>query len=387
MRLFSRIALYAIALTMMYSCSKKVEVCGNGETIPIDFDNYEQLSMDDIISKIEVIELEGNNNSYLVNPKGLQYDNGNFYFRDQHSIFVFNSQGQYLYNTSSRRGRARNEYFAVNDYCVIDGNICIMNNDGKIVVYDSDLNLKDLYLVPMNQVLYYTDFAVLNRDILALSATKGDSLIWNFYSKSKNKIITSCYLSKINQSGFRFGSVRRYINNDSIVLFHLLDNGYSYYTFNLEDLTIYELFHYDLGNKSFIPSEVKKEKITTYLKSHPNDYAIAQETLINNKFILTRFGHVNSFEDPNDGVYRLSFYSLTNGNKRLVNNLFNNEKLIMYLDYMDDNCIISFVNDYTYLDRLYEFHLLDDKSIKILNNVNDGTNGLLIKYYLRDDII
>ena len=59
----------------------------------------------------------------------------------------------------------------------------------------------------------------------------------------------------------------------------------------------------------------------------------------------------------------------------------------MLCDYMDDTCIYSFENDYTYLDRLYEDSLLDEESRRILRTVNDDTNGLIIKYHLRNDIM
>ena len=52
-----------------------------------------------------------------------------------------------------------------------------------------------------------------------------------------------------------------------------------------------------------------------------------------------------------------------------------------------DTCIYSFENDYSYLDLLYEDSLLDEESRRILKTVNDDTNGLIIKYHLRNDIL
>lgn len=82
-----------------------------------------------------------------------------------------------------------------------------------------------------------------------------------------------------------------------------------------------------------------------------------------------------------------SYYSLKNGHHRLINNRFSNGKWIGNIDYMDDTCIYSFENDYTYLDRFYEDSLLDEESRRILKTVNDDTNGLIIKYHLRNDIL
>ena len=174
-----------------------------------------------------------------------------------------------------------------------------------------------------------------------------------------------------------------------MVLCRLPDNGYSYYTLNPVDCSATERFRYDVGKKyTFSPSDVgDDERITSYLESHPGEFVIAQETLLNNSFILTRFGFIEQVDDFDDMRYRLSFYSLKNGHHRLINNRFSNGKWIMGIDYMDDTCIYSFENDYSYLDLLYEDSLLDEESRRILKTVNDDTNGLIIKYHLKDDIL
>ena len=54
---------------------------------------------------------------------------------------------------------------------------------------------------------------------------------------------------------------------------------------------------------------------------------------------------------------------------------------------MDDNCLYSY-NDYYFANQfMYEESLLDEKSKKILKNINDETNALIFKYYFRNDIL
>jgi len=388
MRKYIRALLPFIGFVILCSCSNHHSANGDPEIIPIDFDKYENLSMSDIISKIEIIELEGDTNSYLVNPMGLEVDGGNFYLRDQHAIFAFDGNGKFMYNTLSRRGRAGNEYFSINDYTVHDGNVYIMNHDGKIVVYDPNLNLKDSYQ-NLGYYSFFRDFCLFDQNLLALSSITHDTIVWQFYSKTQGKTVGSCCLPGIKKHGYKFGTIRPYISNDEMVLYRLPDNGYSYYTLNPVDYTVTARFRYDVGDKySFSPADVgDDERITDYLDSHPREYVIAQETLLNNSFILTRFGYIEQFDDPDDGTHRLSFYSLKDGHQRLINNKFLNGKWIMRLNYMDDTCIYSFENDYTYLDLLYEDSLLDEESRRILKTVNDDTNGLIIKYHLRSDIM
>lgn len=377
-----------IGFVILCSCSNHKTADGDAQIISVDFNRYENLAMSDIISKIEIIALQGDTNSYFVSPMELRIDGGNFYFRDQHAVFAFYSKGEFLYNTKNRRGRAGNEYFSINEYTVIDGNVYIMNHDGKIVVYDPDLNLKESFQTQADGYSF-GDFCMFNQDVMAFRTTTLDSIIWQFYSQTQAKTVGSCRLPCNKRGGYKFGTLSSYISNDDMVLCRLPDNGYSYYTLNPVDCSATERFRYDVGKKyTFSPSDVgEDERITSYLESHPGEFVIAQETLLNNSFILTRLGFIEQVDDFDDGRYRLSFYSLKNGHHRLINNRFLNGKWIMGIDYMDDTCIYSFENDYSYLDLLYEDSLLDEESRRILKTVNDDTNGLIIKYHLRNDIL
>ena len=175
-----------IGFMILCSCSDNTAANGDAEIISIDFDQYESLSMSDIVSKIEIIKLEGDTDSYLVSPMGLEVDGGNFYLRDQHAVFAFNGNGKFMYNTLNRRGRAGNEYFSINDYTVRDGNVYIMNHDGKIVVYDPDLNLKESYQIPADNS-FFRDFCLFDQNNLALSSLTRDTIVWQFYSKAQGR--------------------------------------------------------------------------------------------------------------------------------------------------------------------------------------------------------
>ena len=383
--------LTCLVVILICGCNNTDSISDNVDIITIDFDNCESVAMSDLFTKIEVIELEGNSESYLKGPHLIEIYNGKIYLKDQHAVFVFNSDGKFLYNTKQRRGNAGNEYFAVNDFCVIDNNVCIMDYDGSVYVYDSVLNLNELYHVPMNGVLFYKEIVNLNNDILVLSGpAKGDTLVWNCYSKSKDKIVETHYLSGIRGGGINYGRNKAYITNDNLAIYRLPDNGYSYYNINRDDYTMAERFRYDVGKYSFNPSKVdKNESIVSYIDEHERDLVVAMETQINNNFILCRLGYPLVYIEESNTLTPncLSFYSLNNGKHRVVNNVFENNKSIIGFDYMDDNCLYSY-NDYYFANQfMYEASLLDDKSKQILKNINDETNALIFKYYFRNDIL
>lgn len=49
-----------LLVVFICSCSDAVDVNRDIKVIPVDFENYESVSMSDLFTKIEVIELEGN---------------------------------------------------------------------------------------------------------------------------------------------------------------------------------------------------------------------------------------------------------------------------------------------------------------------------------------
>lgn len=362
---------------LLAGCSKNTRAYGDGKVISVDFDKREQLSFCDIFSRIEIIELEGSKQSYLTDPVSLQVNHDNFYLKDQHAIIAFDKNGKFLFSTAKRRGRARNEYFTINDYFVIDNNIYILDYDSKILVYDEELNVKAIHHIHSKNNENYIAFALINTDLIALTGIGND---WLFYSLSKKQIIGTDKINNIKTGGFAFGQSRKLISNDSLTLFRIPDNGNSYCYIDPYKCSVTELFHYDFGRQTFNPATVDKNKtIKSFLLEHTREYVIAMETQINNKFILTRLGYLEELEDPRDGSFGISFYSLKTGETMLVNNIFNNGKWISNLDFMDDKCIYSCITDYSNIHELIDEKLLDSESKQIIQNLNNDTNCLIIK--------
>lgn len=386
MKTLFRNTIIIIGCVLTLNCSNKVEISGNAEVIPINFNDYEQLSLKDLFSKIEVVELEGSTGSYLSDPSGFLVNDGKFFIRDRQSIFVFDSDGSFLYDTSKRNGRAKYEYISVNFFGVLDGDVGILDFDGKFIVYDSLLNIKALYVAPLDKVNYYSGFAQLSDDIIVLSSENinKSEIVWSFFSKSKGEIVKTSYANKVRSDGMSFGKSRLYYKNDSITLYRIKNNGYSLYELNPNTFTLSERYRYDVGKDIFLQSDVdESESVANYLVKHQSDYILLREALINNKYLIAKVGYLDGLKK--NGI-RLSIYSLKDGRQRLINNLFDNEKWIS-IDYLDDDCIYTYVNNYSNMNHLYEDDLLDEKSRRILKGVNNNTNSLVFKYYLKEDIL
>lgn len=102
---------------------------------------------------------------------------------------------------------------------------------------------------------------------------------------------------------------------------------------------------------------------------------------INNKYIVSILGNKDNIESI------ICFYSLEDGRTRLINRRFINKKLLGSIDFLDDSALYIITNYCDDVDYLYEDSLLDEDSRNRLKKVNDDTNALIFKYYLKEDIL
>lgn len=387
MRRISCIVLSAILFGLV-ACNGDSVISGNAVVIPIDYDNYEKVSMDKVFSRIEVVSLEGNEDSYLMGYDKIVMKDGRYYIKDQNCVFVFDSLGNYKYNTKSRQGRGHNEYLSVNDFYVSDDSIVyIMDYDGRVRGLDPKLKMVKTFKVKLKKVYYYEEIQMISDDLLLLSTdnSRSDTIIWNYYSISKNDIVGTSRVTKMRKDGIVY-EMSSYYRNDSQLLYRPRDDGYRILGLDSETQEVYEAYIFDVGKDCFDPSELDEDEvIARYLKNNPDKYVYLMFMSFNNNYLISTLGHlpVHGFLGTD---MRLSFYSLKDGHQRLFDYFFEGNKYIRTMDIVDDRCIQTFVNDYDDLNNLYDEKLLDEKSKQVLKGVNDETNALIIKYYFRTDI-
>lgn len=384
--------LAAVAMMVVLGCSNQAGMDGDVQIIPIRFDKFETLSMSDIISKIEVIELEGGTEAYLSYPGKLDIENNRYYIIDDavHSIFVFDSTGHFLYNTKSRRGRGHNEHINPTDYYIEDSKICIMDYDGTVKEYDQSLNMVKSFSPPITN--YYACIEKLSDDIVVWSTTKD----WVFYSISNDSVIGTYKAPDHKLGGLKFGR-DYYYRNDSQVLFRFNDNGYSLYQVDKEECTLKEAYRYKVDRDEFDASLVdENERLYSYLSKHRSECCILMDMAVNNRYLVSRIGYLSDENEDyinslTSGNLRLSFYSPESGKQRLIGDAFKGNKFILEITAMDDTAIYTLLPTFSdltdLLPYLYDDSLIDDESRKRIKNAGENTNALIFKYYLRDDIL
>lgn len=390
--------LFAFAFVFMglAGCRNKgVNVADDGVTvISVDLNESEKVSMSDIISRIEIVELEGGPDSYLTRTYQLRMADGRFYIRSIETdyIYAFDSDGRFLFNTAGRKGSGHNEYMRLYDFFVDNkGGINICSGVSGLLRYDSLLNT-----VSSDKSINYRTMIPLSDDYLAFinsAYDSEDSLKVDFYSTATHKIVGSSSLAKKRYlQGFCIGLPNCYSINDKEILYRTTEVfNYSVFRLNADSKTITEAYRYEAGDNMMNASQFPPASDLSF--EAKCDGASTRQTSLwdfdaNNNFMIAILGSLNRRDLDSGKNLHLSLRSYKDGKQRLINAEMNGGKELYRIDWLDDDAIYSFVPDYIikYLDRMVDIDLLDEHSKEILDRRNDDANAYIIKYYLRDDI-
>lgn len=383
---------FAFVFMILAGCRNKgVNVADDGVTvISVDLNESEKVSMSDIISRIEIVELEGGPDSYVVGPRWFKVSNGKYYMdsRQTEAVYAFDSDGTFLFSTAKRKGNGHNEYVALNGFHVDkDGCIGIFSYASGYIKYDPTLKA-----VNRDDSLRRIGLVAVSDDVLAGAVISNDSLTLEYYSTTLHKKIgtaSMAYNKKNNDWQFVLYRLHTYMTNDRECLYRTSRiSDFSVFRVNKDEKTITEAYRYDTGNgmldESLLSSIKSQEDITRLL----SQYTSLWDFHINNDMIIAVLGH-RAYNRLNiDRSFYWSFYQPQTGKQRLINTEMNDGKELDRIDQLDDGIIYTIVESYQFkdVDKMVDTDLLDEHSKEILDRRNDDTNAYIIKYYLRDDI-
>lgn len=104
---------------------------GKGQVVPLSH----------IAESIEYIPLETKQSSLVdkISWNSIVYENNKFYIKYNHSLFVFDNNGKFLYNFN-RQGRGPQEYDLLSDFCIDADENIIVRGFERFIIYDKSGN-------------------------------------------------------------------------------------------------------------------------------------------------------------------------------------------------------------------------------------------------------
>lgn len=159
------------------------------ESIYIDIDsNNITPQFSDIFSKIEIVPLETNNSSLIVNVDKIIYSNDTIYLLDQKQsqLFIFNGSGKFLWKLD-KLGRGPGEYLNIEDFVINpqNRNIEIISATGQYIIYNSQGQMLESYQIPVRGVHH---FYPINENLTAFYEKFNEGMLSIYSKKEKKKI-------------------------------------------------------------------------------------------------------------------------------------------------------------------------------------------------------
>ena len=377
-------AIAAVTITLA-GCRSRNAANENVTVITALPSQAETVSMRDIVSKIEIIELEGTLDSYISYPRWFYVSGGKYYLDSSQSegVYAFDADGRFLFTTAKRIGNGRNEYKYLSGFHPTpDGCIDIYSISKGFIRFDQSLNA-----LASNTSLTFSSPIYVSNDIVAVVKQPKDSLVAIFYSLSQRDTIgiSSTPFQDIQTVPFGFRRMHQSCSNDTEVLYRTCNAvGNSIFRLDAQNKTILEAYRYDLGKMLNEDDymEVQQEQSVYDLL---NTYNAVWDVFLNNRYMLAVLGriHLRKREDTNN-LY-LSFYSPKTGEQKLIKSRMKDGKELYMIDYLDDEAIYTLFENRQMedIDRFTDPDLMDERSKEIIASRTPESNIYIVKYYLK----
>lgn len=338
-------------------------------------EEYGDVSVFDIFSKIEVFPLEMTDSSILARISEYDIWKDTIYIFDnqQDDIFVFEITGKFI-GRLNRRGNGPGEYIRIADMNInrFSGNLEVLSVDGRIIVYDrKNLSFLSQIALPTYFVHSFQNVSQ-DYDVLYFNS-KTDNVLF-LYSRKEDKIVASEWKIPEALSFTGFLPLKPfYVYNDSLYLY----KGYfgETYLVTSDTTSILRPHHsWDFGDNTFNLDAVLPEKDwryydDIYMKGSAKQALGFVPCFENNKFYMMKFRYRNE--------EKFLFYDKKEKNSKLFH-VFK-EGFPIYIRFVDNEYGIS-ICEVDYKEKHMNISVLDDENRRRFLSINEESNPFVIRF-------
>lgn len=375
---------------LIMSCQSKKIDNDAFNIIKIDIDNISKESINDWFDSIELIPLASTNNSFIKEVCKITKFNNNYYILDNwlHTVFIFDSIGDYINSTQHLKGAGPNEYVSLIDFDIdkSNGNLHILDPvSHKIRIYDrnlspivsSNINRKMLPLQYFKHIkdslyIFYCPARETGEPTIKFYTTKGEKIL---KKEMPTVIKEAAYLPNTLYSPF-------YEFNDNLIFTQKYPNNEAF-TIDTKKLLVKKHLRYDFNEHTFnleSLKELKSKKLddyTNYIESNNKDKCFVFTKNENNlyQFISVYYKHC---------MYIIKYNKETKENKVIINDYSKNGSLGRAI-FLDDDYYYCSANP-EHIEILTNNELLTKEAQTVLSQRKEDNNPIIIKYKLKKQI-
>lgn len=379
----SVISISLITLSLVLACNS----ANTSDRNSIQINSGKSKKVNEIFSKIELIPLDTVHQAYLSDIHRCQISGNHILFHDINDIlYFFDETGKYISNSQRCIGDGPKDYplCLTASYNKYSKKIEVLTPDA-IIIYDSLFHFVESHLFreaeECPEMTYFEYVYDISESLHVLFPTPDPQHVGNYTlydSKNKRFIKESRY--NVENEGVTMQE--NYFSNRNFIAFPCMN--YSFYEMNFDNLRLKKVVTIDFGdnglNKQDINSLPKdRDERLDFLAQECHKY-IPVRTFRNGKYIISLI---------KEGPMIKNFqYLLLNieSHKYVWLDLISDGVRFPFFESFDDGILYGIITDENvenYVDR----NLLDEKSGAILDSLSEDSNYMVIKYYLKEEIL
>jgi len=369
-----KIILLFFLSSFLYCCIEKQKDENN--TISVDLDQKQNVSIFNIFSKIDIIPLETNDSSLIKFISKLVVYHDNFYILDDMSkIITFTHDGKFLFQINNK-GIGPDEYIGISDFDIYSDSLSILSGmDSRMHIYDNKGNFIRRFKLP-NIKKSYESFKNVNKDTVAFWTYDYENRL-KLYSKSTKQIFKEKMPEK--NDIYTYLGIQKFPYENYIPSVN--DNRVFKITSQSE---IIEAYKWDFGKLNNTPKMIEnppvlnsqnesRELINKIMSSEVINYVFLRAGG-NSRYTYTKLNrknaHINVFYDK--------FSKKTYVFEKTT------EKVQIYPLCWTDSYMIGWVPEkVSVIDDVIPDIILNKGNILIKNKLSQFDNPILIKYYFK----
>jgi len=347
------IALWLVSIIFCFSScrSKTLEI----RAIALDFNNVLTIN----VNEEDIINLETTTKSLLYDICGLSVEKGSIYIQSRNHLRVFDLQGKYIQDISSR-GHGEGEYRRISNFFIKEGNIFIYDFDSQsLFKYGLDglfISRTRIDNIDANKMTPPSALFPCGKDWISVNCYGGDRNIPTLSIWDETLHTSKAVKGRFLNSGTSFYD-KLFVSEDRSVLYWepLCDT-----IFEIKDYSLTPTYKIDFGEKSLQNNIAVKpiDERLSYLASHPE---------------ISFYGMARWFQRCNGNLY----FSFVGPGKRVF--------LCRYNEATGNTLVFSITTPLGNYSVQPFFYIDNDRLLMEAHNENDMTvNPSLLIIQLKD---
>lgn len=346
------------------------------ENIHIDVNsNNKTLHFFDIFSKAEIVPLETNDSSLIVNADKIIYKNDSIYLLDQKQsqIFVFNNSGKFLWKLD-KLGRGPGEYLNIEDFVInpLNSNIEIISATGQYIIYDPHGKMIESFQIPVQAI---HQFYPINENLTAFYEKFNEGTLSIFSKKEKKKIYEKPMSENYIVQKTPYKAITSPFSHYEDQTFFLAADQKKVYQILASSPYIEEYQSFDFGNLDYDINKLPKDREATFYIEENQGYV-----KIYNIYDFKETSERMVIYFIQDEFWHTTFYDKKTKQESTLNK---KSGILIYYPFDCNSHFLSSVVPANLIERQAKKEWVGQEEWKKIQDLPMDANPVILKYYFK----